>query len=253
MDVFLENFYDGRVGRSTVEMKSEENTPVIVESKPSLPISKAFSEPIVTRSVTRKRLLESQAATSSSILPQQYRKNSRCARVQRQSSIICEICLEDIDSHEDIIKISCKNVFCKECFLGYIISSIEGTSSIQAIMCPGFRCKIEITDETIIELLSPCMRSTYQRLITNGFVQCNRLIRWCPSPDCSKAIKVLMVKQPAVRCACGASFCFQCLQEAHDLIPCELFAEFLNVRATNLEVASWLVKHTKPCPGGILF
>ena len=30
----------------------------------------------------------------------------------------------------------------------------------------------------------------YQHLITNSFVQCNRLLRWCPSPDCSNAVKV---------------------------------------------------------------
>jgi ariadne-1 len=48
-----------------------------------------------------------------------------------------------------------------------------------------------VDDLTVMTLISdPRVKLKYQHLITNSFVQCNRLLRWCPSPDCSNAIKV---------------------------------------------------------------
>ena len=52
-------------------------------------------------------------------------------------------------------------------------------------------CRIVVDDLTVMTLISdPRVKLKYQHLITNSFVQCNRLLRWCPSPDCSNAIKV---------------------------------------------------------------
>lgn len=92
------------------------------------------------------------------------------------------------------------------------------------------------------------MKTKYEQLITNSFIENNRLIKWCIFPTCTRAIKVTETKQPAVRCKCGCYFCFQCLQEVHDLIPCKLLKDFLDVKAANIETASWLVENTKPCP-----
>ena len=57
------------------------------------------------------------------------------------------------------------------------------------IECPG--CDIVANDHTVMNLIiDPMVKQKYQHLITNSFVQCNRLIKWCPSPNCTYAIKV---------------------------------------------------------------
>lgn len=100
----------------------------------------------------------------------------------------------------------------------------------------------------MLNQLSKEMKLKYQQLITNGFVQSNRLIKWCVAPGCTKAIKVPEGNQSAVRCHCGHFFCFQCTQEVHDLIPCKLLRDFTDTKVANFETATWLIQNSKQCP-----
>lgn len=125
---------------------------------------------------------------------------------------------------------------------------MDNTSTIDCIVCPGFNCNRLLSDELVLDKLEKGMKAKYQQLITNGFVQSNRLIKWCPGPGCNKAIKISEMIQSGVRCTCGFYFCFKCTNEVHDLIPCQLLQDFANVKATNLEVASWLLLNSKQCP-----
>lgn len=38
------------------------------------------------------------------------------------------------------------------------------------------------------------------------FFQCNRLLRWCPAPDCGHAVKVQYFDTKPVTCKCGHTF-----------------------------------------------
>lgn len=40
---------------------------------------------------------------------------------------------------------------------------------------------------------SEAVRSAYQRLKINSFVEGNRLLKWCPGLDCGKALKVEVI------------------------------------------------------------
>lgn len=60
-------------------------------------------------------------------------------------------------------------------------------------------------------------------------VQCNRLLRWCPSPDCSNAIKVAYVEAAPVTCRCGHTFCFACGENWHDPVRCCLLKKWIKV------------------------
>ncbi|CAB1331777.1 unnamed protein product, partial [Coregonus sp. 'balchen'] len=61
----------------------------------------------------------------------------------------------------------------------------------------------------------------YQHLITNSFVECNRLLKWCPAPDCHHVVKVHYPDAKPVRCKCGRQFC---------------------------ETSNWIAANTKECP-----
>lgn len=52
----------------------------------------------------------------------------------------------------------------------------------------------------------------------------------------------------SVRCSCGCWFCFECMTLAHDPVPCSLLADWEKVRKEDMEVKSWILQNTKPCP-----
>lgn len=59
-------------------------------------------------------------------------------------------------------------------------------------------------------------------------MQQNLLLRWCPAPGCSYAIKVDFspLKPMSCSCKCGHEFCFDCGDVWHEPVPCDLLKRF---------------------------
>lgn len=70
------------------------------------------------------------------------------------------------------------------------------------------------------------MRAQTGFIVTS--LQHNEHLRWCPAPGCPFAIKVDPVPSKPVLCICkcGHEFCFNCLEEWHRPVPCEIFKRF---------------------------
>ena len=61
-------------------------------------------------------------------------------------------------------------------------------------------------------------KERYKRFRLRSFVEDNRMYEWCPAPDCEFAVEsyVDLQGEPLdVACTCGATFCFDCKEEAH--------------------------------------
>lgn len=102
----------------------------------------------------------------------------------------CEICFI-IYPPIQMTGLECGHRFCTQCWNEYLTTKIMEEGVGQTIACPAHNCPILVDDETAMGLLKdPRVKLKFQHLITNSFVKCNRLLRWCPSPDCSFAIKV---------------------------------------------------------------
>uniref|UniRef100_A0A1B0GC98 RING-type domain-containing protein n=1 Tax=Glossina morsitans morsitans TaxID=37546 RepID=A0A1B0GC98_GLOMM len=76
----------------------------------------------------------------------------------------------------------------------------------------------QLCEPLIVE--NPCVRLRYWQLITNKLVQCNELLRWCPSPNCSYATKAIYGETRLIRCKCVYKFCFICNNDWHDPVKC---------------------------------
>lgn len=66
-------------------------------------------------------------------------------------------------------------------------------------------------------LKGPCL-DWYGFWRLRSFVEDNRQLTWCPSPGCEHAVeaRVEVGADPMdIVCKCGATFCFQCKEEAH--------------------------------------
>lgn len=119
----------------------------------------------------------------------------------------------------------------------------------KSIACAAHGCDILVDDQTVMNLLTePRVRTKYQQLITNSFVECNRLLRWCPSADCSYAVKVQYVDARPVECKCGHVFCFECGEQWHDPVQCRLLRKWIKKCDDDSETSNWIAANTKECP-----
>ena len=144
--------------------------------------------------------------------------------------------------------LECGHLYCTACWTEYLTTKIMDEGASQMIECPG-SCNIVVTDQTVMTLISdPRVKLKYQHLITNSFVQCNRLLRWCPSPDCSNAVKVQHVDSKPVKCRCGHLFCFQCSENWHDPVRCHLIKKWIKKCDDDSETSNWISANTKECP-----
>lgn len=102
----------------------------------------------------------------------------------------CEICYMILPPSQ-MTGLECGHRFCYQCWSEYLTTKIMEEGVGQTIACAAHNCPILVDDQTAMRLVKdPKVRVKYQHLITNSFVECNRLLRWCPSPDCNYAIKV---------------------------------------------------------------
>ena len=164
--------------------------------------------------------------------------------------------------------LECCHTYCTTCWTHYLSSKINDEGASQSIECPEFNCNILVDDQTVMRLVKDSRtKLKYQQLITNSFVQvssyttvkeihililkifqCNRLLRWCPAPNCSNAIKVSTVEAKPVTCRCGHVFCFACSEKWHDPVRCHLIKKWIKKCDDDSETSNWISANTKECP-----
>ena len=102
----------------------------------------------------------------------------------------CEICcLPLADSSK--AGLECGHLFCADCWKEYLETKIVQDGVSLSIQCPSGECRVLVNDAAVLRLLGDSEHATkYELLITNNLVECNRLMRWCPAPDCHNAVHV---------------------------------------------------------------
>lgn len=110
-------------------------------------------------------------------------------------SIMVE-CDENTKSH-DLVRIQpCFHPFCLGCLTSYVTRMVRDNQSlVGCIPCPQPGCKVVIDDSTITSLLcnedddgnneSEAALSKYHRFIGSKFVENNKYLTNCSTPDCA--------------------------------------------------------------------
>ncbi|XP_052794707.1 E3 ubiquitin-protein ligase arih1l-like [Mya arenaria] len=184
-----------------------------------------------------------------------YRKDPRQKRSTRgsgggasSSEILCEICYFTKPSAE-MTGLECGHKFCHGCWTDYLTSKIVDEGMGQTIACAAYGCDILVDDVTVMNLITDArVRLKYQHLITNSFVECNRMLRWCPAPDCGHVVKVQHFDVKPVQCACGHIFCFACGENWHDPVKCVWLRCWIKKCDDDSETSNWIAANTKECP-----
>jgi len=175
--------------------------------------------------------------------PYRYIKPGNSSKSLRE----CGLCCLSLPLEMVFTGLDCGHFYCTECWIEYLTTKIMDEGASQMIECPG--CNIVVDDQTVMKLITdPIVKEKYQHLITNSFVQCNRLLRWCPSPGCTNVIKVEHVEARPVKCKCSHEFCFSCSQNVHDLVPCNLIKKWWKKCDDDSETNNWMLLKTKECP-----
>jgi ariadne-1 len=175
-------------------------------------------------------------------LSKQIKKNSH------NGMETCIICCRDLPSSL-MTGLACGHRFCKECWVNYLTTKIIEEGQGQKISCAAHGCDILVDDQTVITLITePKVKLRYQHLITNSFVECNRLLRWCPKPECSHVIRVSYVDFQPVMCVCSTVFCFLCGENWHEPVKCDLLKKWKKKCDDDSETSNWIAANTKECP-----
>lgn len=160
----------------------------------------------------------------------------------------CPICYDDVDCGMMYALKVCKHFACKNCWKEYMEVAIGDGPTCLSMTCPQRNCNI-IVDETLVSaLVNDKAKSKYGEYLARSFVDDNPKIKWCPAPDCGKAVYCPDVTQSDVKCVCGYKFCFKCHHEAHLPSPCDLVKAWLKKAADESETANWISANTKDCP-----
>ncbi|XP_034658009.1 E3 ubiquitin-protein ligase ariadne-1 [Drosophila subobscura] len=159
---------------------------------------------------------------------------------------MCGICCCPSD---DLRGLACGHRFCAECWKHYLASKTFSEGLGHNIACPAEGCDIVVDYVSFLILADNSeVIARYQQLITNTFVECNPLLRWCPAPSCCCAIQVSSPEARAVRCQCGHQFCFGCGENWHEPASCCLLKQWLKKCREDSETSNWIAQNTKECP-----
>ncbi|CAD5206662.1 unnamed protein product [Bursaphelenchus okinawaensis] len=156
----------------------------------------------------------------------------------------CEICYDDCETYG----LDCNHVYCDSCWRNYLTVKIQD-EGVVLVACPGIKCKRLLAGRMIKKFLTdPVILQKYEKLVINSFVQSNFKLKWCPALDCGHAVKVPHAECRPIKCSCSMVFCFQCSQQWHDPVSCDMLKLWLKKCSDDSETSNWLNANTKDCP-----
>jgi ariadne-1 len=172
----------------------------------------------------------------------------------------CPGCFEEY-SIDDMAGMTCKHFYCKDCFSNYLKIQIteSGASTLDAIPCPGHKCKFLVDAVTLASIIDYTLYKRYVGFVAKAYVEANPDIHWCPSSrGCEYAAQINPNSAArTVQCQCGYVYCFKCRQEAHWPASClemewwlKTHPEYRGMDPNEEEARSmqWILQHTQDCP-----
>lgn len=173
------------------------------------------------------------------------------------SNFTCEVCFmsaDDYDGQIDTMALACGHRYCIPCYTQYVEQKVREEGESRRIQCMNGACKLVVDEDTMSKLLPAAVLERYRVLLDRTYVDDHNTLRWCPAPDCERAVechvsqKQLRTVVPSVRCDCHHWFCFGCGLAAHQPVICAIVKLWLKKCEDDSETANWISANTKECP-----
>lgn len=153
---------------------------------------------------------------------------------------------------KDTFALGCGHRYCLGCWKSYLEVALKDGPAAINVHCPSPKCYAVVHDKAFKRLLPRSEYKTFKKFVAKSLVTDNPLIKFCPAPGCTNAIKCERKnRREAVQCGCGFSFCFQCNDyEIGDHMPatCENVRSWMERASSESENIKWLLANTKRCP-----
>ncbi|XP_046859587.1 ankyrin repeat and IBR domain-containing protein 1-like [Xenia sp. Carnegie-2017] len=191
----------------------------------------------------------------------------------------CSICCDSYNVDMFSVSLSCAHRFCINCWKSYLGQKITD-GDISNIKCPATDCVCLVPVEVIESVVPKDVANKFGRFNIKAFVDSNPYLKWCPFPECGKAVQLPENQMSAYRMGGGASaetesltvncgdehyFCWHCMEESHEPATCEGWKRWLCVikdilptlpkedlkecpETERVANSLWLITNSKPCP-----
>ncbi|XP_022748052.1 probable E3 ubiquitin-protein ligase ARI5, partial [Durio zibethinus] len=161
--------------------------------------------------------------------------------------LTCAICFESY-SRDDRSCGKCGHPFCNDCWTNYIRNYIrEGTGPLM-IRCPEPSCRAALHQELFDKIATEEQMDRFLSYLIKSFVENQRTIKWCPANGCEFAIDLLDgVNSCDVSCLCSYNFCWNCKEEAHRPMGCDIITKWNENINPDTRTMSRIMMCSKPC------
>lgn len=160
--------------------------------------------------------------------------------------VTCQVCYDTVSLAESS-RCGQGHPFCNDCWSGYLTSQI-GDGGALTIRCMQPKCPALIEPALVQALVDAPTFAKFGKFAQREYVDDNPYIKWCPAPDCTKAVKVGSLGKASVTCSCGFIFCFRCSREVHFPMTCAQLDQWEEKNRNDSETAKWIKANTKKCP-----
>ena len=139
-----------------------------------------------------------------------------------EKGVCCDLCFEELSGKE--IKentISCKHMFCNDCYLNYFQDKIKN-NKVSKITCMQHKCTTEFNDDFIISHLNGDQNliSKYNKFKLRANLYNDPNVKFCPIKDCDSYARK-EGNNKYVTCQEGHKFCFECFKPWHGKKKCQ--------------------------------
>lgn len=188
--------------------------------------------------------------------PQELKMQHKNSTKAKSNNLrICEICMDDELTPEEMTVMPCGHEFCTECWGGFIQSKIGDGPNCILTTCPQAGCK-EIVTEEEVERVRPDLLDKYKQYQLRNFVDLNGTSRWCPGPGCERVAALnsssgMFHDSDAITAVCDScttAFCIKCGEEPHLPLNCRALESWKEKCKNESETANWILANTKACP-----
>ncbi|KAB2628055.1 E3 ubiquitin-protein ligase ARI8 [Pyrus ussuriensis x Pyrus communis] len=172
--------------------------------------------------------------------------------------ITCGICFYEYACEcESVSSTFCGHPFCRNCWTGYIRTSIDDGLACLMLKCPEPPCGAAVGPDLIGVLTTREDYERYKHFLLRSYFEGHRKIKWCPAPDCCYAVEYNgnaddddtgMNGSYDVTCLCSNSLCWNCCEEIHRPVNCRTVGKWILKNKDDSHNVQWILVNTKPCP-----
>ena len=97
----------------------------------------------------------------------------------------CPICYTPLGGPEETTSLSCRHMFCRDCFGTYLKVQIEEGPGCIRTHCPQHKCRRAVPAAVYEALLDAPVYEKYHSFVVRDYISASRNMRWCPAPGCN--------------------------------------------------------------------